>query len=330
MKIKSLIVTLAAVVASTSLFAQTTLTELNKRFNEANALYNAKDYATALPLLEACLNDAYELEDAYKVIENCQKLIPNCYFRVGLAQVKSKDTEAALVSFTTANDIALLYNDAKTSRNAKSAISQIYRTYGAQAFNSKDYASAIEDFAKGYEVNPQDTELALYLAKSYCELKDFTNGVRVYTDIIALKDRHSKFAEPAAQALSELTYYLQLKAQEDNTAGNKEAAYEALDTLVNIDPMNTANQMFRLNIAAVNQDWDRIIEWGDMTAAFMITPEEQSEVYYLMAVAYDSKNMNDKAVETYKLVTAGDKVEPSKQRIVELNEFIKAQAEAAK
>lgn len=329
MKIKSLIVALAAVVASTTLFAQDPATEVNKKFNEANALYKAKNYAEALPLLEECLNAAYDIEEAYKVIENCQKLIPNCYFRVGLSQVKT-DQQAALTSLNTANELALLYNDAKTSRNAKNAISQIYRVRGAKAYNSQDYATAIEDFAKGYEVNPQDTELALYLAKSYCELKDFTNGIRVYTDIIALKDRHSKFAEPAAEALSQLTYYLQLKAQDDNTAGNKEAAYEALETLVNIDPMNTANQMFRLNIAAVNQDWDRIIEWGDMTAAFMITPEEQSEVYYLMAVAYDSKNMNEKAVETYTLVTAGDKVVPSKQRIVELNEFIKAQAEAAK
>lgn len=325
MKIKSLIVALAALVASSTAFAQEDLTAL---WNKAAGFVNAKNYAEAVVALEAVVETAYN-EDNYEMAEKAQKLIPNCYFRIGLSKVNA-DPNAALVDFHKADEVALLYNDATTSRSAKSAISKVYKMLGAKSFNSKDYAAAVEVFAKGYEANPQDTELALHLAMSYCELKDFENGVKVYTDIIALESRHSKFAEPAAKAKAELSNYLLVKAQEEFGAANKEAAYATLETLLGADPMNATNQMYRLQKAAELQDWDNVLAWGELAGAIMATPEQQSDVYYLMAVAYDSKNENQAAVDSYRLVVAGDKVEPAKARLVELEAFIKAEKEAAK
>lgn len=325
MKIKSLIVALAALVVSSTAFAQEDLTAL---WNKAAGFVNAKNYAEAVVALEAVVETAYN-EDNYEMAEKAQKLIPNCYFRIGLSKVNT-DPNGALVNLHKADEVALLYNDAKTSRSAKSAISKVYKMLGAKSFNSKDYAAAVEVFAKGYEANPQDTELAMHLAMSYCELKDFENGVRVYTDIIALENRHSKFAEPAAKAKAELSNYLLVKAQEEFGAANKEAAYATLETLIGADPMNATNQMYRLQKAAELQDWDNVLAWGELAGAIMATPEQQSDVYYLMAVAYDSKNENQAAVDSYRLVVAGDKVEPAKARLVELEAFIKAEKEAAK
>lgn len=325
MKIKSLIVAFAALVASTATFAQDDVTTL---WNKAAGLVNAKNYAEAVVALEATLEAAYNA-DNFEMAEKAQKLIPNCYFRIGLSKVNS-DPNAALADLYKADEVAMLYNDAKTSRNAKNAISKVYKMLGAKSYNSKDYAAAVEVFAKGYEANPQDTELALYLATSYCELKDFENGVRVYTDIIALENRHSKFAEPAAKAKAELSNYLLVKAQEEFGAANKEAAYATLETLIGADPMNTTNQMYRLQKAAEMQDWDNVIAWGELAGAIMTTPEQQSDVYYLIAVAYDSKNENQAAVDNYRLVTAGDKLEPAKARAAELVDFMQKEKEAAK
>ncbi len=325
MKIKSLIVALAALVASTATFAQDDVTTL---WNKAAGLVNAKNYAEAVVALEATLEAAYNA-DNFEMAEKAQKLIPNCYFRIGLSKVNS-DPNAALADLTKADEMAVLYNDAKTSRNAKSAISKVYKKLGANAYNSKDYAAAAEVFAKGYEANPQDTDLALYLATSYCEMKDFENGVKVYTDIINLEKRHSKFAEPAAKAKVQLSNYLLVKAQEEFAAADKEAAYATLETLIGADPMNATNQMYRLQKAAEMQDWDNVIAWAELASAVMTTPEQQSDVYYLVAVAYDSKNENQLAVDNYNLVTVGDKLEPAKARAAELVAFIKAEKEAAK
>ena len=325
MKIKSLIAALAALVVSSSAFAQDDITTL---WNKAAAAVNAKNYAEAVVALEATLEAAYNA-DNFEMAEKAQKLIPNCYFRIGLSKVNS-DPNAALVDLYKADEVAMLYNDAKTSRNAKNAISKVYKMLGAKSYNGKDYAAAVEVFAKGYEANPQDTELALYLATSYCELKDFENGVKVYTDIIALEKRHSKFAEPAAKAKADLSNYLLVKAQEEFGAANKEAAYATLETLIGADPTNATSQMYRLQKAAEMQDWDNVIAWSELALAIMATPEQQSEVYYLVAVSYDSKNENQAAVDSYRLVTAGDKLQPATARAAELEAFIKAEKEAAK
>ena len=329
MKIKSLVIALAAVVMSATAFAQDPVIEATKMYNEGVVLFKAQNYAEALPILEKTVEAAMDA-DAIDLAEKAQKLIPTCYFRNGLALATKGNTEEAIATLNKANEIALLYNNAGVARNAKSAISKIYTQKGANAFNSKDYAAAIVDFAKGYEANSQDTQLALYLAMSYCELKDFENGVKVYTDIIALENRHSRFAEPAAKAKAELSNYLLVKAQEENTAGNKEAAYATLETLINADPTNAENQMHRLQMAAANEDWDNVIAWSELAAAIQATPEAQSDVYYLLAVALDSKNENTAAVEAYKQVVAGDKLETATKRAKELQEFIKAEKEAAK
>ena len=329
MKIKSLVIALAAVLVSATALAQDPVNEAKKMYNEGVTLFKAKNYAEALPILEKTVEAAMEA-DAMEVAEAAQKLLPTSYFQLGLAKMKAGNVDAALVDLNKANDVALLYNNASVARNAKSAISQVYRVKGANAFNNKDYATAVVDFAKGYEVNPQDTKLALNLAMSYCELKDFENGVKVYTDIIALEKRHSRFAEPAAEAKKALSNYLLVKAQEENAAANKEAAYATLETLINADPMNAENQMHRLQMAAANQDWDNVIAWSDLAAAIQPTPEAQSDVYYLVGVAQDSKNNNTAAIDAYKQVVAGDKVEAATKRIKELQEFIKAEKEAAK
>lgn len=328
MKIKSLLIAVAALVVSVNAFAQDAANDVKKKYNEAVALVKAKNFAEALPLLEQAADEALTA-DVIEVFEGAQKLIPTCYFRVGLSLVNT-DTEAALANLNKADELGLLYNDAKTSRQAKAAISKVYKVMGANAFNNKQYAEAAEVFAKGYAVNPQDTDLALNLAMSYCESQNWENGVKVYTDIIALESRHSKFVEPAAKAKEALSNYLLVKAQGENEAGDKEAAYATLETLVNADQTNGANQMFRLQMAGQNQDWDKIIEWAELAAAFQVTPEEVSDVYYLLGAAYDSKNLNAEAIAAYKQVVAGDKVETANARAKELDEFIKAEAAAKK
>ena len=328
MKIKSLLIAVAALLVSVSVSAQDAVNDVKKMYNEAVALVKAKNYAEALPILEKAADEALN-NDVMEVFEGAQKLIPTRYFRVGLGLVNT-DTEAALANLNKADELALLYSDAKTSRQAKAAISKVYKMMGANAFNNKQYAEAAVVFAKGYEANPQDTDLALNLAMSYCESQDWENGVKVYTDIIALESRHSKFAEPAAEAKKALSNYLLVKAQDENAAGNKEAAYATLEILVNADQTNAENQMFRLQMAGQNQDWDKIIEWAELAAAFQMTPEGVSDVYYLLGAAYDSKNLNAEAIAAYKQVTAGDKLEVATARAKELDEFIKAEAAAKK
>lgn len=325
MKIKAFMVALAALVLSTNTFAQDLEIELNNTYAEAMTAIKAKQYDVALTALYKTLDMAFEVENADYVVK-AQRYIPVCNLNSGNQKLQAKDLNGALEDYAKAIESGNFYGDTKTVRNAKNRISAIYKSMGAKAYNSKNYASAIEVFAKGYEANRQDTDLALYLAQSYCELKDFENGVRVYTDIINLETRHSKFAKAAANAKSKLSNYLLVKAQEEIKKGDKDAAYATLETLVDAVPANYTNQIFRLNTAATNKDWANLAAWGEEALAhFKGNAEQSSDINYLIAVAYDSMDQNEKAVEAYQRVTAGKQVTAAKKRVVELNKFMKEQ-----
>lgn len=329
MKIKAFMVALAALVLSTNTFAQEPSIELNNAYASAMDAISAKNYPEAITILEQVLEMAFNEENAEYVVK-AQRYIPICHLNNANAFLKAKDIDGALGAYLKAIDLGNFYGDTKTVRTAKGNVSKIYKSKGAKAFNSKNYASAIEDFSKGYEVNRQDTDLALYLALSYCELKDFENGVKVYTDIIALESRHSKFAKAAATAKEKLSNYLLVKAQEESKKGDKEAAYATLETLVDAVPASFNNQIYRLQTAASNKDWANLVAWGEQAVPFFTTAEQLSDIYYLIGAGYDSLDENEKAIEAYKNVTAGKQAAAAKKRVAELNKFLKEQKEHKK
>lgn len=325
MKIKAFMVALAALVLSTNTFAQEPSIELNNAYANATQKISAKEYAEAISFLEQTLELAYAEENAEYLVK-AQRYIPVCYYSSGNAKVKAKNLDGALEDYAKAIELGNFYGDTKTVRNAKNQISKIYKSKGAGAYNKKNYAAAAEVFAKGYEANRQDTDLALYLAMSYCEMGDYTNGVRVYTDIIALETRHSKFAKAAATAKEKLSNYLLVKAQEENKKGDKDAVYATLEILVDAVPARFDNQIYRLNTAANNKDWANLAAWGEQALPhFKGNDVQLSDINYLVAVAYDSMDENEKAIEAYKCVTAGKQVAAAKKRANELAKFLKEQ-----
>ena len=154
MKIKSLIVALVALVASTATFAQDATTDVNKLWNEAVPLLNAKNYAEALPILEKTLEAAYDA-DVIEMVEKVQKYIPTCYFQIGLADMKVRNTDSALANFTKADELAKLYNNAKVSRDAKSAIAKLYKMLGASRSIAKTMQQQLRCSQKVTRLTPR-------------------------------------------------------------------------------------------------------------------------------------------------------------------------------
>src|SRR5699024_1029441 len=150
--------------------------------------------------------------------------------------------------------------------NSRKLISQTYTVMGADAFNNQQWDKAIEIFSKGYEANPTDTDLALYLAESYAASGDYENGMKIYRDIVELESRHSRYKEPADAAREKIVYYQTIRASEAVEAGNIEEAYTILGDILSVDPDNAAASLMRIQVATNNKDWARVIEWGDAAA----------------------------------------------------------------
>ena len=311
-----------AVLCMASAVSAQTLTEVNTKYNEAVALIQDKKYVEAINVLNQTVEMGFNAGgDAAETVQKAQKLIPTCRFRVGLGMCSKGQFEAAITELNTAIQEGELYGDSKIVRQSKELIGKAYTALGANAFNAKDYAKAVEVFAKGYEVNPNDTSLASYLAESYCEMGDLTNGISIYKNIIALESRHSKYKDAADKARAKVSYYLTLKASETAQAGQAADAYALLDQILEVDPNNASAHMLRLQLATNAKDWAKIIEWGEASIAAQTTPEQQADACFLLAVAYDSTDQNDKAIEVYRRVTTGDNAAAAAARIVELEKL---------
>ncbi len=208
-----------------------------------------------------------------------------------------------------------LFQDVKVLGNSRKLISQTYTVMGADAFNNQQWDKAIEIFSKGYEANPTDTDLALFLAESYAASGDYENGMKIYKDIVELESRHSRYKEPADAAREKMAYYQMLRAAEADEAGNADEVYEILGEVLAIDPTNPAASLMRIQVATNNQDWAHVIEWGEAAAAAQTDPADMSDIYFMLGAAYQNSENKDAAVATYRKVTEGSHVADAKAQI---------------
>lgn len=304
-----------AIFAVSGLSAQT-VSEVNAKYNEAAALIQAKNFKDAIPVLEQTVEMGLNAGDeASATVQSAQKLIPTCYFQYGLALCRENRFEEALPVLDKAVSYAELYQDVKVLSNAKRLISQTYTALGANAFNSEQWDKAIEIFSKGYEANPTDTDLALYLAESYAMAGDYENGLKIYHDIVALEERHSRYAEPAAKAREKIVYYQTLRAVEAAKAGNEPEVYAIVEDILSVDPSNPEANLLRIQTATNNQEWSRIIEWGEASAQAQTDEAMRSDIYFMLGAAYQNTENKDAAIANYRKVTAGGNVAAAHEQI---------------
>lgn len=319
-KMKFFLAACAAMLITVNAYAQDEVQELVTQYNSALELVNAKKYDEAAKALEAVAKEAKEFEeDGAEVLKGAQALIPQCYLRMGMADARAKNWDEAVEDFNQAISKGEMYKDAATVRTAKGAIATVYKAKGAGAFNEKDYAAAIESFSKGYEANPNDTQLALNLAMSYCEMGDTENGFKVYNEIIALGETHSKYKEAATTAEEKLGYYMTLDIHKALEAKEYAKADQMITALLSEDPKNANGNMLLINSAAKQSKWNVIISKGTAAADAQTNPDMKSTVYYNMAAAYQNSGNTEKAIEYFKRVTSGPSAANAKAQIAALS-----------
>ena len=218
------------------------------------------------------------------------------------------------------------FQDVKVLGNSRKLISQTYTVMGADAFNNQQWDKAIEIFSKGYEANPTDTDLALFLAESYAASGDYENGMKIYKKIVELEARHSRYKEPADAAREKIVYYQMLRAAETDDPAQVYAILGDVLSMgdivkvqvLEVDPTNPAASLMRIQVATNNQDWARVIEWGEAAAAAQTDPAAASDVYFMLGAAYQNSENKDAAIAAYRKVTAGNRAADAKAQIAVL------------
>lgn len=310
---KKLFLSAAALLFSVSLFAQS---EIVTTFNEAVTAAKAKNYTEALNLFNKVIDEGIDSEDAtvQGIVSKSKSFIPVCYQSMGTAAAAAGNYEEALANLQQAADMAELYDNARALTKAKQTIANVYQAQGANAFNSGDYATAIEVFSKGYEANPRNTDMALNLAESYFKSDRYQEGMAVCADIEKLPE--AKFAEAIAEARAKMNLYTNNEVAKMQMANDHDGIIAMAEQLDNV----ALGKKIALQAYLGKKDFDKVIELAEEAVAVQPTEEDKSDVYYLLGMAYNSKNNPEKTIEVMKMVTVGDKVPIAQKAIADLTQ----------
>ncbi|MBO4935618.1 MAG: tetratricopeptide repeat protein [Alistipes sp.] len=319
---KKLFVTMFALLAVAAASAQS---EVIAKFNEGAKAIQAKNYPAAITLFETVIDKGMDSEDS-KVL-NCvataKKYLPVCYQGVGLSAASQKNYAKAIEYLQKAADTAELYGNSTAKQKANMILAKVYQVQGGEAFNAKDFAAAAAVFEKGYAANPRNTDMALNLATSYCELGKFDEGMAIYEKICKMPAE--KYAAAIAKAQELKTLYTNNKVASLQQAGDFDGVIAMAEKLAAASP--ALAEKIRIEAYNGKKDYAKVIELAEAAVAAQTTDEDKSAIYLILAAAYnslynDSGNKNtslrDKAVETFKKVTAGSGVEAAKAALADL------------
>ena len=312
---KKLFLTLVALVGVYTLSAQT----LTETYNAGATAYSAKNYAEALPALETVIADGMLSEDTAEqnLAATAKTLVPNCYFRLAMADLQAKNYEAALEKANRSLDLAILYDVTKTENNAKRLIGMIYQQQGGEAYNAGDYAAAAEIFAKGYEADPRNAQMANWLGSCYCELGDYTQGLAILNKVAT--NPNPKYAEQAAEAKGYVTMYTNNMVAGFQQSNDFDGMLAVAEQMLSVDPQNPTALKIRVQAYDGKKNYDQVIALAEEAAMYQVEAEDSSYLYYLLGVAYNAKEMKPQAIAALQNVTVGGSVEAAQAAIAELS-----------
>lgn len=309
---KKLFLSVVAMMAAATLSAQ----DVTAIYNEAAAAYGARDYAGAASKFEQVIDLGIDNEEAASLVATAKATLPKCYFMLGGSMLKSQNYDAALTNFEKSAELAELYGDMTQQSKSNGWVAKIYQIQGGDAFNNKDYATAVGIFEKGYKADPDNTSMALNLAMSYCELGEYEKGMDIYEAIAA--KTHPKYAEDAAKATEMMALYTNNKVAEMQGAGDYDGIIALADKQLEKNPASALFQNVRLQAYANKKDYDKVIELAQAAIEAQTDEADKSLMYYLLGAAYNSKEMKAQAIDAFQHVTAGSAAESAKAALAEL------------
>lgn len=316
---KKLLVSVIALLGALSLSAQ----DLTAAYNEAAAAYGQKNFAAAAAGFEKVIDEGVDNEEAANLVATAKSTLPKCYFMLGGMALKTKNYDEALKNFENSAQLAELYGDMNQMNKANGWVAKIYQIQGGEAFNNKDYATAAGIFAKGYKADPDNTEMALNLAMSYCEIAmatgdmaQYEQGMDIYEAIAA--KTNPKYAEDVKTANEMMTLYTNNMVAKLQAANDYDGIIAMADALLAKNPANALAEKVRLQAYASKKDYAKVIELGEQAAAAQTDPEDKSLMYLTLGAAYNAKEMKPQAIAAFRQVTAGPAVESAKAALAEL------------
>ena len=290
--------------------------------NEATTNYNNGATELQMGNLEAALTNfqtALEMgeavgEPAAELVENCKSAICSVSLAIAKELYNSKDFAGAVEAFNKAKEVAETYGNAEVAAEAAELAEQSnklqYNTAGTAALRAKDYPTAIENFTKVLELDPENGNAALQLGQAYYRSNQFDSAIEALT-----KAQENGQSSNATKLLSQV--YLK-KAQADIKAKNYASAVE--NCAKSNEYAESANA-YKLAASASQQ----LGKTGEVIANYEkyleLSPNAKdfAGVAYTLAVLYQQEGNTAKAKEYYQKITGDPQYGAAAQEFLKNN-----------
>ncbi len=311
---KKIFLSIVALMAVASMSAQS----IQSTMDEATAAYSAKDFSTAATKLEAVISAGMDDESAASIVATAKSYLPKCFYMIAGSAAQKGDFDTARENFTKSADYAELYDDVSTMNKAKQWIGKTYELQGGKAFNAKDYTTALPIFEKGFASDPRNTKMANWLGICYCESGNFEKGMDVFAKVAAMGS-NPRYAADAEQAEQNSIIYTNNRVADLQKNKDYNGVISMADALLAKNPNNPTAAKVRLQAYSDKKDYDKVFSSAEAAAALQTTPEEKSNIYFILGAAYNAKEMKDQAIAAFNKVTAGPNAATAKSTVAELS-----------
>lgn len=310
------LLTVAAVILTVSLTAQTTMEQVATAYNEGvNAI--ATNPELAIKAFEKTIKLADEVSDpeAATLKQNAISQIPKLYFDWAKQLAGKKDLTGAITQLEKCIAESQKYGSTQYVEQSKGTIVAIYLSLGNTALAAKDYPGAIKNYDGALSYNNKNTKAYLGKVMSY-------QGQNLLTEMVAAADA----GIAAAQAPSDASVVADIKKVVANTYFNaaqksaQEKAYAKVEeSLLMSMKYGNNNEVvnYQLGLARINMK-----KWADAVEALNEaleyedgTDADKAKYYFNLGKCYEALANPTKACESYKKALFGEFAAAAKYQI---------------
>ncbi len=312
---KKILLTVAvALFAAVSVSAQS----LKDMCDAGIAAYNAKDYQKAAEYFEGIIAVGAYDDTAGDQVATAKSNLPKAWYQLGGRYAQAKDFAAARPFFIKAAEAAELYDDIATMNRAKTWVGKTYELEGGSLFNDKNYGAALPIFEAGFASDPRNTKMANWLGTCYCETGRFEEGMSVFAKVAAM-GTNPRYAADAEEAKGHIARYTNNRVAQYMAAKDLDGVISFANALLADDATNATAAKVRLQAYYDKKDYATVASIADATAAVQTSPEEVSNVYFIVGAAFNAQENKSQAIAAFRKVTAGPNAAAARSIITELS-----------
>lgn len=272
-----------------------TLSEANEIYNVAATALNEGKNTAALEGFQKALTIAKTAgEEGATMVNDCKGIIPKILLQIGKETANAKDLDGAIAKLKEAVAKATEYGQIEVAKEAKELIPQIVIADANSLLNEGKFAEAATEYKKAATLDPESGLAYLRLGMCQSRMNAETEAIASFKKAAELGEKEDSDKQMSSLYVKKVVANYKAK----NNAG-------ALENALKASEFGSNPQIEKIGgIAAFN------LKKNDSAITLLeksLAGDDDSNVKYYLARAYEAKGNTEKACSYYKQIVSDPK-----------------------